>query len=1185
MTSYRNYPTNLPYFVDQFTGGARLNAYADVLDKLYQDIVAAGANGLIDLCDPSALNSHGINRDLRRNSNESDIVYRSRLKQAFEIWKRAGSDEGILLALQWLGLTNTNIVHWQDLVDRGVPKAFGGSYHTIAGADANGGVRFVNPLEKTYKVIFSVGVDSSFFLQLDDTQNPPEIKVSLYGDNAGNSLSTAKQVVKLLRDNQIQEKTGVLFDFTGSGDGLAGAGQVTLTSPIYTHFFVEIDQPNPYQTSQNWNENELDQTFLPITSPTSNDLLGINGLSPSRLFAVGSNNTLLWWDGEKWTSLTPTATDDYLCISQHGVYGGANGEVQFISILNGQPAYGNYNVPFGAISVNGIWSIAQNNFFAALDGGKIGRYNNGAISVTQTPVTENLLAIWGIDANNVWAVGVGGKIVYYDGATWTEQTSGVTQNLYAIQGASATEIYAVGAVGKVLRYDGATWSVDTTPLTQTLRGITINTRDRLQACGNSGVLINYDGNSWYNGNSSASATLFSMVSPITDDTWIVGSGGTILRRVSKKFNDQIIPQFGSIRSIWINSSNSIWVGAENGKLAYFDGKSWTLAVTPLLSSSINDVSILQTPKIGFAVGSNGKIWQYKRDVAPYITPMTSPTTSALYAITAISSTLVFAAGAGGTLLKFDGLTWSLMQSPTNQTLYALWAKDANNVYACGDRGTLLKYDGNAWLPLTSGTTAALYGISGSSSRVVAVGANGVSVIDSGTGFAPVTTGTAQDLYSVAMFAKDNIAWACGGNGVILRLNQNLNTWTAETSNVTVPLYKIAVDSVSGVQCAVGNGGTFVRRNFGQPTWGLVATGSTDALTSIGLASWNVAEGLIGSATGRSFRYDNNVTAFLNFGFAYPILSMWGSSSTNIYAATGSTTLLQYDGSTWTTQQLPLAMGNMGAQGANRVFGWADHDIIAVGDGGYVAHYDGTAWSTLIFPTTQNLYCVWGTSGKDFYVGGAAGNLYYYNGTSFTLVAGIPNTTIFRDMIGFNRQSIFAVGNNGNNPVLYKYDGSSWSSISVPATLRSTSFTTIWGQDPSKLWIFRGNDTVVFYDGLSFTPQPMEKYYTQLAVAGSTTLLFFGGVDANGNGKIVQLIPDRFKNVWNGGGTWDFFELIDGITDDIKAAIRKFKAAGTSCRFLRINIQGTWVTVPVGELAEINANGDYITKDYLYDYLS
>jgi len=73
---------------------------------------------------------------------------------------------------------------------------------------------------------------------------------------------------------------------------------------------------------------------------------------------------------------------------------------------------------------------------------------------------------------------------------------------------------------------------------------------------------------------------------------------------------------------------------------------------------------------------------------------------------------VYAVGTSGTILRFDGVSWSDMDSGTNEHLSSVWANSPMNIITTGYSGTILRFDGVSWSEMNSGTNYNLYAISG-----------------------------------------------------------------------------------------------------------------------------------------------------------------------------------------------------------------------------------------------------------------------------------------------------------------------------------------------------------------------------------------------------------------------------------------------------------------------------------------
>lgn len=112
----------------------------------------------------------------------------------------------------------------------------------------------------------------------------------------------------------------------------------------------------------------------------------------------------------------------------------------------------------------------------------------------------------------------------------------------------------------------------------------------------------------------------------------------------------------------------------------------------------------------------------------------------LYAIWAPTSTLMFAAGTDGVLLRWNGSGWERAQSGTTNDLYALHGGSATDLWAAGENGTLLHYTGTAWNAVTSPTTADIRSLWVAPTGEVFLAAGGTVYRGSGGSWQPYAPG-------------------------------------------------------------------------------------------------------------------------------------------------------------------------------------------------------------------------------------------------------------------------------------------------------------------------------------------------------------------------------------------------------------------------------------------------------------
>lgn len=152
-----------------------------------------------------------------------------------------------------------------------------------------------------------------------------------------------------------------------------------------------------------------------------------------------------------------------------------------------------------------------------------------------------------------------------------------------------------------------------------------------------------------------------------------------------------------------------------------------------------------------------------------------------------------------------------------------------------------------------------------------------------------------------------------------------------------------------------------------------------------------------------------------------LLSVWGTSATDVWSVGGSlgdpggADVVHFDGATWT----PRAAG--GTASFWWVHGVAGDDVWLVGEKGRITHWD-RAFHELASGTTATLFGVFASSAADVWA-----------------VGGTPESPA------------------APNDVVLHWDGSTWSPVTLPTTLK-VAFYKVWGID-DQLWIVGENGIV------------------------------------------------------------------------------------------------------------------------------
>ena len=166
---------------------------------------------------------------------------------------------------------------------------------------------------------------------------------------------------------------------------------------------------------------------LPV--PATTTLKGVWASGPTDVWAVGSAGKILHFDGQAWTSSSSGATRDLEAIS--------------------------------GVSKDHIWTVGRAP--SATTQAEFWHWGGSAWSQINPPGVGDLYAVWAVDANFV--VGGGGNgasplLWVWDGNNMFQQySSTVPVPVWGLWGASRTRVLAVGPVAQLLVFDGTSWKL------------------------------------------------------------------------------------------------------------------------------------------------------------------------------------------------------------------------------------------------------------------------------------------------------------------------------------------------------------------------------------------------------------------------------------------------------------------------------------------------------------------------------------------------------------------------------------------------------------------------------------------------------------------------------------------------------------------------------------------------------
>ncbi len=521
--------------------------------------------------------------------------------------------------------------------------------------------------------------------------------------------------------------------------------------------------------------------------------------------------------------------------------------------------------------------------------------------------------------------------------------------------------------------------------------------------------------------------------------------------------------------------------------------------------------------------AHGWCWEFPR-----------PQGNTLNAVISFESGDVWAAGAAGTLLHFDGTDWELLDSGTESDLNDIAASAPDDIWAAGREGALVHWNGSQWQPRPSNTNAELKGLFVDSAKNAwMVGRDGFT---GRWGFQagqiqPITSSTNNDLYAIWGAAEDQL-WAVGQAGTLLEWNgsqwsslidlpgnlfidiwgsdpddiwavgdrefyhKSGGVWQDQSPDFSGLVYSIHGSSPANVW-AVGIDG--FSWHWNGSVWSMEFEKSGSDLNDVFVLNqnqlWAVGD------RGAIFIHENDnwesmttkVREATNFSAAC------SNSEDDIWIASTAGDLRHYDGSKWERfyPEEAMAVFDMLCFGNNSVW--------AVGPQGGLLHWQGQAWSKVSSPSTETLWGLWGVQDNVWAVGANGTILNWLESRGSWLAQDGPSDQDLKGIFGSASDDIWVVGEGGT---LLHYNGVQWDDMISPT---EEDLTGVWAASKDHAWMLSANGLIFHWNGSDWQLQ-FDTGVAQNAIFG----LDLGDVwTAGSGGKVFRFDGDNWLRVPSG----------------------------------------------------------------------
>ncbi len=289
-----------------------------------------------------------------------------------------------------------------------------------------------------------------------------------------------------------------------------------------------------------------------MNSGTTEDLHGVWGFNDEDVYAVGSNGTILHYDGAVWTQMeSGTSTD-----------------------------------------LAGVWGCAPYNVVVTGDDGTILQYNGTTWSSMESGTTEPIGAIWVFNPNPslegfiAYAVGGGppGTVLFFDGLKWEAVHTGASSeftNLFGFKDPKSDfwggiRVITVGKSGTAYFFDGENWIEMDTGTSEDLVAVFGESPNNLYAVSHNGTVLQNTKQyvdagpfrSWLEAADLGGSGFSDMTARAYNDFFIVGNAGRIVNFDRDEFLEMPIHRTAKLNAVW-SGTNDVFAVGDDGLIVRY----------------------------------------------------------------------------------------------------------------------------------------------------------------------------------------------------------------------------------------------------------------------------------------------------------------------------------------------------------------------------------------------------------------------------------------------------------------------------------------------------------------------------------------------------------------------------------------------------------------------------------------
>lgn len=274
----------------------------------------------------------------------------------------------------------------------------------------------------------------------------------------------------------------------------------------------------------------------------------------------------------------------------------------------------------------------------------------------------------------------------------------------------------------------------------------------------------------------------------------------------------------TLRSIFVEAKDRIWVTGDRGTVLMFDGEGWVdtstkvgftgLDVPNMYGVAASTYETTIAGDRGIALSRREAVWSVDRsNTGERMLTMLRPTPS-----------LIYSAGENGRVIRKrsgdDAWERVDINAPRGAKITGIWGNSESTLAFATDRGVVIESVGDGWVAQTvateTSTIVPLFGVWSSTrgADLIAVGLAGIIYrrAEAAVDWKIEETGSNADLYAIYGTKNDDV-YAVGGTGTVLHYDGAM--WSGVPSATSHDLFCIHGLADGSVTAAAGERGTVV----------------------------------------------------------------------------------------------------------------------------------------------------------------------------------------------------------------------------------------------------------------------------------------------------------------------------------------------------------------------------------------